>query len=67
MEKIKELDQIRKEKGYDFQIEIDGGINLDNAKMVMEAGCDIFVAGSAVFKAENLEERIHEFKKILSE
>lgn len=67
VEKIKELDQIRKEKGYDFQIEIDGGINLDNAKMVMEAGCDIFVAGSAVFKAENLEERIHEFKKILSE
>lgn len=67
VEKIKELDQIRKEKGYDFQIEIDGGINLDNAKMVMEAGCDIFVAGSAVFKAENLEKRIHEFKKILSE
>ncbi|MDO5303741.1 MAG: ribulose-phosphate 3-epimerase [Clostridia bacterium] len=67
VEKIKELDQIRKEKGYDFQIEIDGGINLDNAKMVMEAGCDIFVAGSAVFKAENLEERMHEFKKILSE
>lgn len=67
VEKIKELDQIRKERGYDFQIEIDGGINLDNAKMVMEAGCDIFVAGSAVFKAENLEERIHEFKKILSE
>lgn len=67
LEKIKELDAIRKEKGYSFVIEIDGGISTDNIKMVSDAGCDIFVAGSAVFKADDLEKRICEFKKAIPE
>ena len=54
LEKIKELDALRKEHGYTYQIEIDGGVSLDNAKMIREAGCDIFVAGSAVFGADHL-------------
>ena len=67
LEKIKELDAIRKEKGYDYVIEIDGGVTLDNISTVSEAGCDIFVAGSAVFKAEDLEKRICEFKNAVPE
>ncbi|MGN0732677.1 MAG: ribulose-phosphate 3-epimerase [Emergencia sp.] len=67
LEKIKELDAVRKAKGYDFAIEIDGGITLDNISMVSDAGCDIFVAGSAVFKAEDLEKRICEFKNAVPE
>ena len=67
LEKIKELDRLRKEKDYNYVIEIDGGISLDNIKTVSDAGCDIFVAGSAVFKAENLEKRICEFKEAVSE
>ncbi|MDD7718965.1 MAG: ribulose-phosphate 3-epimerase [Eubacteriaceae bacterium] len=67
LEKIKELDRLRKEKDYNYVIEIDGGISLDNIKTVSDAGCDIFVAGSAVFKAENLEKRICEFKEAVPE
>jgi len=65
LEKIKQLDQLRKEKGYTYVIEIDGGISLDNAAMVKEAGCDIFVAGSAVFGAEDIPKRVGDFLEIL--
>ena len=44
---------IRAEMGDDFDIEIDGGINAENAKQVIEAGCNVLVAGSAVFCANN--------------
>ena len=63
LEKIRQLDQLRKQKGYDFVIEIDGGITLDNVREVADAGCDIFVAGSAVFGAEDIEKRVQEFKE----
>lgn len=65
LEKIKQLDAIRKEKGYTYKIEIDGGVSLDNAKMIREAGCDIFVAGSAVFGAENIAERVRAFNALI--
>lgn len=65
LEKIQELDKIRKEKGYSYQIEIDGGVSLENAKMIREAGCDIFVAGSAVFGAEDIEKRVKDFNEII--
>lgn len=63
LDKIRQLDQLRKTCGYHYVIEIDGGITLDNAAEVKAAGCDIFVAGSAVFGAENLEERVKAFKE----
>lgn len=65
IEKIKQLDQQRKENGYGYVIEIDGGISLDNIREVAAAGCDIFVAGSAVFGAEDIEKRVKEFKERL--
>lgn len=65
LEKIQELDRIRKEKGYTYQIEIDGGVSLDNVKMIRDAGCDIFVAGSAVFGAEDLAKRVRDFNEII--
>ena len=52
LEKVKQLDKIRKELNLTFEIEIDGGINLENISTVIDAGVDIAVAGSAVFKAE---------------
>lgn len=45
-------DQIRK-KGLHVEVEVDGGINSRTAKMCREAGCDVFVAGSAIFKASD--------------
>lgn len=63
LNKIRELVRIREEKGLNFKIEIDGGATLDNVKKILDAGCDIVVAGSAVFKAPDVVERVKEFKK----
>ncbi len=64
LQKVKELAAIKKDRGLNFAIEIDGGITLDNAKEVMDAGVEIAVAGSAVFGAEDVVQRVQDFKKI---
>ncbi|MFL2889178.1 MAG: ribulose-phosphate 3-epimerase [Candidatus Pelagibacter sp.] len=51
--KIKELKKIRDERKLDFDIEIDGGINFENSKKVIEAGANILVSGTTVFKSNN--------------
>ena len=61
--KVRELAEVKRSKGLDFVIEIDGGITLDNIGEVMEAGVEMAVAGSAVFKAEDVVERVKEFKR----
>jgi len=53
LNKIKKLKNIRKEKKLNFDIEIDGGINFDNNKLAIEAGADILVSGTSVFKNNN--------------
>lgn len=64
LSKVKELAEIKKEGGYSFAIEIDGGVTLDNAKLLKEAGVEIAVAGSAVFKAESPEYAVKAFKAV---
>lgn len=58
LDKIRRLDEIRKSNGYDFVIEVDGGVNLQNCEELKSVGTDILVAGSAVFKAESRKEAI---------
>ena len=53
LEKIKDLKSIQNEKKLDFDIEIDGGINFDNCKAAIEAGANILVSGTTVFKSNN--------------
>ena len=53
LDKIKELKRIRDENQYHFDIEVDGGINFSNSKIVLEAGADILVSGTTVFKENN--------------
>ena len=53
IEKIKELKKIKDQKNLKFEIEIDGGINFDNNKVAIEAGADILVSGTTVFKENN--------------
>jgi len=53
LNKIKELKNIQDEKKLDFDIEIDGGINFDNNKLAIEAGANILVSGTSVFKNNN--------------
>ena len=56
VEKIKTLNSL-KEK-YGFIIEVDGGINEQTGKLCVEAGCDVLVAGSYVFKAASRRDAI---------
>ena len=53
LEKIKELKKIRDQKNLNFDIEIDGGINFDNCKIAIEAGANILVSGTTIFKSNN--------------
>ena len=53
LDKIKELKNIQKEKNIDFDIEIDGGINFENSKIAIEAGANILVSGTTIFKSNN--------------
>ena len=53
LDKIKELKEIQIEKNINFDIEIDGGINFDNCKTAIEAGANILVSGTTVFKSNN--------------
>ena len=64
--KIKELNRIKKEKNLIFDIEVDGGINLSNYKTVLEAGANILVSGTTIFKENNgdLKKNIEALKKI---
>ena len=53
VEKIKNLKKIQKEKELSFDIEVDGGINFSNSKIVIEAGANILVSGTTIFKENN--------------
>ena len=53
LDEIKNLKKIQKEKKLNFDIEIDGGINFDNCKSAIEAGANILVSGTTVFKSNN--------------
>lgn len=53
LEKARRAAEIKKAKGYDFEIELDGGVCPANIKLCKAAGATVVVAGSAVFKAEN--------------
>lgn len=61
LDKIRELDRLRIEHDYSYQIEVDGGVTLDNVTKIKDAGADIIVAGSAVFGAEDIYNRVKEF------
>merc|ERR1719267_141698 len=56
LEKAKEARKMIDESGYDIRLQIDGGVSGANIKKVAEAGVDMFVAGSAIFRAPRTEE-----------
>ena len=53
LQKIKELKKIKDQQNLSFDIEVDGGINFDNSKLVIEAGANILVSGTTIFKNNN--------------
>lgn len=56
--KVGELDQLRREHQLNFQIEVDGGVKVDNIGEISRAGVDIFVAGSAIFQSPDYGQTI---------
>lgn len=65
MDKIRKTRQMLDEKGLSTDLEVDGGINCDNLKEVIDAGANVIVAGSSIFKG-NITENIDNFKAIIS-
>ena len=53
LEKIRELKKIQEKENLNFDIEIDGGINFDNCKIAIDAGANILVSGTTVFKSND--------------
>ena len=53
LEKVKKLKQLRTDGKLNFDIEIDGGINFENSKSAINAGVDILVSGTTIFKSNN--------------
>ena len=53
LNKVKKLDDIRKNSKLNFVIEIDGGINFENSKLAIKSGVDILVSGTTIFKNNN--------------
>ena len=53
LNKIKSLKKIKDEKNLNFEIEVDGGINFENNKLVIDAGANILVSGTTIFKDNN--------------
>tara|TARA_B100000780_G_scaffold29701_1_gene18812 strand:- start:140 stop:595 length:456 start_codon:yes stop_codon:yes gene_type:complete len=53
LDKIRELKEMKDQKNLDFDIEIDGGINFDNNKLAIDAGANILVSGTTIFKSNN--------------
>lgn len=64
LDKIAQLDKIRKENNYNYKIEVDGGINGENVQKVIDAGADMIVSGSYVFKSENKKKAIESLRGI---
>lgn len=61
--KVRQLKALCERKNPNCLIEVDGGVNTNNAPKLYEAGADVLVAGNAVFKSENPQETIKQLKK----
>jgi ribulose-phosphate 3-epimerase len=67
LKKIKELDSLKHKLNLSVMIEVDGGINEQNAASVVKAGADIIVAGTAIFGSKSYKDAINKLKSIEDE
>jgi ribulose-phosphate 3-epimerase len=66
LKKIREAVQLRDKLGAHFLIEVDGGVDRHTASSILDAGCDVFVAGSSIFKADNISAATAELKNLIA-
>ncbi|MEE1026717.1 MAG: ribulose-phosphate 3-epimerase [Acutalibacteraceae bacterium] len=64
LEKLKTLKEISKIKGYNIELEVDGGINAETAPETIKAGADVLVIGNYLFSAEDMAARVKEIKEL---
>lgn len=64
LDKIKKLKKLKEELNLNFIIEVDGGINLETAKLVKDAGADMIVAGSHIFNQKDRNKAIKQLKLV---
>ena len=66
IEKIKDIKKIKEKNNYNYDIEVDGGINFSNSKNVLNAGANILVSGTTIFKENNgdIKKNIETLKSI---
>lgn len=62
LKKVRDLRNLIIENGSHALIEVDGGVNLETGRLLAEAGADVLVAGSAIFKAPDMADMIHQMK-----
>ena len=67
LDKIRRLTQLRAERGLSYRIEIDGGVTFDNLPAIVEAGCDIVVAGSTIFGADDPRAALETMRRAVEE
>ena len=66
LDKLRLVKQRINESGLDIQLEIDGGVKVDNIREIAEAGADTFVAGSAIFNTEDYQATINKMRAELA-
>lgn len=64
-EKIRAVNQLRLDKKPELMIEVDGGVGVDNINSIVQCGANVIVAGSAVFKEDNIESNIKSLREAL--
>ena len=67
LEKVAKVAQLRDEKGHDFDIEVDGGVDNKTIKICYDAGANVFVAGSYLFKASDLAAQVETLRVALDD
>jgi ribulose-phosphate 3-epimerase len=67
IDKIRALRKMIQDRGLSILIEIDGGVNEKTIKNISDAGVDVFVAGSAIFKSPDYKETISKFRTLIGE
>lgn len=65
LKKISELRNLKEKNNFNYLIEVDGGIDIDNVSAVLQAGAEVIVAGAAIFKSNNPIQKVAELKNII--
>lgn len=65
--KIKAIAELREKNNYNYEIEIDGGVNVETAKLCTDAGADVLVAGSAIFNESDRKKAIEDLRKAIND